>query len=154
MNPQPNLWYTREDYLSLLRDCGVADIIHADESTKFLAEVAWLNHWNAQLNDEPNQEGLDDIAYTEEDNNLTVEFVYQAPGTPETTAKHVTITYTMSSNIPGAYALQILDGDQLVYCRTAQQNEATEWDINAMADDPEVADEQGNMLFHGDHTNI
>lgn len=151
-NQQP--WQTPSSILSLLEECGVADFIHADKDTPFLVEVAWLNYWNACLDDAPSQEGVEDcIAYTEGD-SLNIEYVYQAPGTPETDAAHTILTLTPSEDVPGGYALQIIDGDQLIYYRAAWQDPATEWDINMMADDPKVTDERGNILFPGDHTDI
>ncbi len=148
-------WQTSASILSLLEECGVADFIQASKDTPFLVEAAWLNCWNAYLGDGPNQDGVDEcIAYTE-GNSLNIEYIYQIPGTPKEDAAHTILILTPSEDVPGGYALQIIDDDgQLIYYRTAWQDPATEWDINMMAGDPEVTDEQGNMLFPGDPTNI
>lgn len=147
-------WQTPSSILSLLKECGVDNFIHANEAAPFLVETAWLNYWNAGLNDKPRQEGVEEcIAYIEGE-SLNIEFIYQAPGTPEADAAHAILILTPSKDAPDGYALQIISDGQLVYYRDAWQDPATEWDINEMADNPKVTDEQGNMLFPGDPINI
>ena len=153
---QPHqFWQTSRSYLELLRENDIAVLIHADESTKFLAEVAWLNYWNAALDDGPRQEGLDSIAHEIDDDHLVIDFIYQPINVSEKDAEIVTITYDLNADShTEGYPLQIIHNDQLIYLRSQGQNEASEWEINAMAGDPEVVDEHGNMIFSGDHTNI
>lgn len=147
-------WQTPSSILSLLEEHGVADFIQASKDTPFLVEVAWLNCWNAYLGDGPNQDGVDECTAYIEGDSLNIEYTYQVPGTPETDAAHTILILTPCKDDPRQYELQIIDSDQIIYDRAAWQDPATEWEINGMAGDPEVTDEQGNMLFPGDPTNI
>lgn len=150
----PKVFHTSKDHLELLRDSKLDTILGVDESTPFLVEVAFLNSWNRDLNDEPNKYGLLECDAEEEADGPTAYFTYGEDEDEPDSNDRVVMVYAPDSANPGRYGLQIFRNDGLVYERTADQDEKTQWNINCMAGDPEVTDRDGHMLFVGDHTNI
>lgn len=149
-----NFWQTPGTILEVLRDDGLAQFLHVDQSTQFLAEVAFLNHWNASLDDAPNQEGLAENYAYRDDTGVVYEIIFQPPDAEPDEAEHILMIYTPHSAHPERHGLRIIHNDFLVYERTPDQDERTEWQINGMANDPNITDAEGNVLFIGDPTNI
>lgn len=139
-------FYTRDAHLELLHDAGLDVILDVNTHTLFLAEVAFLNHWNRQLENLPADEGLDEYEAIKEADSPTVYITYGD--------ERIVMIYAPDKANPSHYSLQIIWNDQLVYERSADQDERSEWSINCMANDPEVTDQEGNILFDGEPTNI
>ncbi len=148
-------FHTREGHLELLRDGKLDTILGADENALFLAEVAFLNFWDRNLKGSPQEYGLDEYGAVEGAANPTISIAHDVVGDgDEADFERVVMIYTPDPAHPGRYGLQIIQNDELVYERTADQDEKTEWNINCMAGDDTVTDEDGNMLFDGDPVNI
>ncbi len=150
-------FYTSEQHFELLRKAGLDTILGVNTDTPFLAEVAFLNFWNRDLEGLPAEEGLDsglsEYEAVMEAGGPTIYITFDVEG-DGTEFDRVSMVYTPDPAQPRRYGLQIIWNDNLVYERTADQDERTEWNINCMADDDTVTDDGGNMLFVGDPTNI
>lgn len=148
-------FHTREEHLELLRDSELDTILGVSESTLFLAEVAFLNFWNHKLEGLPQEYGLEEYDAIEEAGGPTIYVSYDKTGNGnEDDFDRVAMIYAPDPANPGRYGLQIIWNDELVYERTADQDEKTEWNINCMTNDPDITDDNGNMLFAGEPVNI
>ncbi len=132
-------------------DTDLIDVLGADESTPFLVETVFIDGFNRELYNGPEEDGLDDWeaysltdagghAYVEVCLSYDDQLIYMElyPDDPE----H-----------PGRHSLRIIRDYNLIYERTVDQDERTEWLINGMAEDPNYQID-GEIAFHGDTTNI
>ncbi len=165
-------WHTPRDHQQLLEEgTGVAELLglaavpqaygvpagdSIDPYAPFFVECAFLEYWNDQLCDRPNQEGFEDLdVYINEDGEAIIEIkFYDRIASSEYSHDQIIMCYTPDPDHPGRHALEIIRNDNLIYQRTASQDPATEWLINEMADDPEIIDADGHPLFTGDPCNI
>lgn len=161
-NPEdPEAFMNPAAILKILREFNCVDLSDSDdpfqfdEGTPFLVESAFLQYWNEQLKYQPEQLGLSELyaqRVDEPDHSTTtiiVNIAFQnGPNTEE-----VDLQLTTDAYHSGKYALTIFYNDVVFYDRTIDQDPATEWQLNGMANDPDVTDADGNMLFEGDPYN-
>lgn len=141
-----------QDYLAWLQECGLASLLGADQHTPFLAESTFLQHWNAQLDGLPEENGLEDLdGYTLDDAETLIQIHVAYYDSSERIHDDIYINYIIDPDT-GRYAVQIIQNDVLMYSRSAEQDERTEWELNSMAND--VTDENGDFVFEGEPTNI
>ncbi len=159
------MFIDREEFLEFLEDqsdeCGedLVELLDVDESTPFLVETVFLAGWNRELDGRPNTKGLNDYeAYTiladEDDPHRGLAVQIQIGYVDDDHEDEIFLTLTPDAKHSGHYGLQILRNDNLIYERTAEQDPATEWQINAMAEDGLYTTEDGQLAFHGEATNI
>lgn len=141
---------TKEIYREHLRNANGVDaekFLELQPDEEFLVEVHYLNYWNDECSDRPNQEGIDLEIYTiDNEQSLNVYVACDQKYVPD-----LYITYTPDKAHTGRYELTICCDDNLVYWRTADQNPATEWQTNEMANDYKV---DGKIVFVGDPIQI
>lgn len=160
LNPQgtDTRFMTPEIFYELLCDSRIGDTVHPtaaeylkiNASSKFIAEVAYLNFWNTANNGAPTEEGIDFSAELDYANS-TVIITVSCDNHDD--IEPISLLYTIDADEEphlNYYELLILDGDNVVYDRRFNQSEATEWTQNAMANDPNITDENGNTLFIGE----
>lgn len=141
---------SQQALLELLQESGLDQILQLQEGEEFLVETAYLEHWNRDLDHRPKLDGLSEFSADPLPDNegvqITVEF---------TDDEQVIMIYHPSPDTPGQYGLEIVHNDDLVYCRTSDQDPATEWQMNCMADNVEAAaTPDGTPLFKSDQLNI
>lgn len=159
------MFINREEFLEFLEeqsdkcDEDLVELLGVDESTPFLVEVIFLQGWNRELDNRPNHMGLDEYtAYAtlvdedDPDRGLAVQVLIAY--TDDDHADEIFLTLTPDAKHSGNYGLQILRNENLIYERTAEQDPATEWRVNAMAEDDLYTTEDGQIAFHGETTNI
>lgn len=135
------------------RPATLGEIIHLSEDEEFYAECAYLNHWNSQLNHDPEEYGIDTAYCALSADGKTIDGVEIYIAYQDEHA--VYFQYRLDPDHTDSYELQIIDtDDNIVYWREPGQDPHTEWAINCMADDPEYVNAAGVMAFTGDHTNI
>lgn len=137
---------TKTCFYEFLQDEGISLFLNLDKPAPFTVETAFLDHWNVERDGAPDLEGINvksDINHSESQACLFI-----ACDNREDIGTLIFV-FTPSAE-SGKYGLTIIDDDNVVYERTAEQDEATEWQINCMADDPEITDENGNPLFVGE----
>jgi len=118
----------QKQLFNILKDSDASGFLHVDGSSEFLAECIFLNHWNQQLKHQPENNGVDDLEVWIKPNRLSVLFSYRD--------EEIVLLYTPDDANPGKHALEISHNGVTVYSRQANQNPATEWNINALADYP------------------
>ncbi len=141
---------SQQALLELLQESGLDQILQLQEGEEFLVETAYLEHWNQDLDHRPELDSLSEFSADPLPDNegvqITVEF---------TDDEQVIMIYYPSPDTPGQYGLEIVHNDDLVYCRTSDQDPATEWHMNCMADNVEAAAApDGTPLFKSDQLNI
>ena len=142
--------------LDVIREAGLAEAFGFSEDTLFLVESAFLRSWNRELEDGPNQNGLDECeaypvpAKNASERGIHVWMEYHGAGEDEA----IYLMMETDEQHPGKYALMILRNDNVIYWRTIEQDPATEWQINCMAGDPTVTGRDGEMLFRGETHNV
>lgn len=160
-SPQGNdpRFMTRQSLYEFMRGTLVSDTTHptvaeylkVDDSSQLLAEVAYLNFWNYNNGNAPAEEGID-FNVTFDYANDTVIITISCDHREDIEA--INLLYTINSETeephPNFYELLVLDGDNVVYERNFDQDEASQWNRNSMANDPFVTDENGNPLFVGE----
>lgn len=133
----------------LLEEQSFDRTLGVDDTTEFLVETVYLEHWNQELNHRPELDGLSELSadlLPDGAIQITAEF---------TDDERVLLVMYPDPTQPGQYGLEIIRNDNLVYCRTSDQDPATEWQMNCMADDAEAAAApDGTPLFKGDPLNI
>lgn len=137
---------TRESYYAHLQDAedvNVENFLKLQPDEEFLIEVHYLNYWNNNYNNYPDLEGINmEIYAIDNGQSLNVYITCDKKYTPD-----LHITYTPDKAHAGRHELTICCDDNLVYWRTADQNPATEWICNEMANDYKVG---GKVVFVGD----
>lgn len=143
--------FMRETRLSDATHPTVAEYLKIDSTTELLAEVAYLNFWNHSHNNAPAEEGINFNAehdYANDTAIITITCDHREDIEP------ICFLYALDPEAKepylNNYELMILDGDNIVYERGFNQHETTEWGRNSMANDPFIADENGNPLFVGE----
>lgn len=144
------IFMAKENYRELLQDAegvNVEEFLKLRPDEEFLVEVHFLNYWNDEYGDRPNQEGIDLEIYTiDNEQSLNVYITSDKEYVPD-----LCITYTPDTAHAGQHELTICCDDNLVYWRTANQNPATEWKNNEMANNYKV---DGKIVFVGDPVQI
>lgn len=142
---------TREELLEAMRNIDATKRLQVSKDEEFLAELAFLSYWDTEIT---SQTGLSGYSVTDvfdsTENNLPSATIEISHDSGET----VNLIYSIDPELPGKLGLIILRSDVVVYARCPYQDPHTEWDINCMANDPEVTDEGGKMLFEGEPVNI
>lgn len=140
---------TKKQLLGLLEERGFDKTLGVDDTTEFLVETTYLDHWNQELDHRPELDGLSELSadvLSDGAIQITAEF---------TDDERVLFIMDPDPTRPGQYGLEIIRNNNLVYCRTSGQDPATEWQMNCMADDAEAAAApDGTPLFKGDPLNI
>ena len=144
-------YMTQKIFYELMHDHKATDFLKIDASTKFLAEVACLNLWNAEHNGAPNEEGIDfDPEFDSDSNQLTI--LISCNNRPD--IEQLLFVYDIERE-SGRHALKIYEklSDEdwnTLYERENDQDEAIDWLQNYMAGDSLVTDENGDPLFQGE----
>lgn len=149
------------DFNKLLTTSGIRAKMPFDPKEKFIAEIAFLNRMNRNLQQTTGLSGFKFIYLYESDaENVPGLFTDDTFGfSLELSHKSgVTVTIVYAPNwenpSPDQHGVAILDDDMnLCYCRYASQG-INKWSFNDMANDPTVTDEKGKMLFEGDPVNM
>lgn len=158
--PQGNdvRFMTQRAFYELIRDSQISDAtqpkateyLKIDTTSKLLAEVAYLNFWNATNDNAPEEGG---ISFDTEFDYANSTVIVTISCDQRNDIGPLSFLYTIDADEGqhlNYYKLLILDDDNIVYDRRFDQNEATEWKQNSMADDPLITDEFGNPLFIGE----
>lgn len=133
-------------FKELLRDLRIYDRLHPDPSEDFLVEVAFLNFLDDQ-GQSISQYSKIETEIADDEYTLSIQLTHETDGT-------IMFLYQIDKGQPQRHGLVILQDDNVMYSRRSSQDPRTEWDVNGMANDPTVTDENGNLLFEGEPVNI
>lgn len=147
-------WIDFRDYQEWLQELGEVNIARTfnvatdDEAAKlFLVEVTYLNYWDTYLEwATDNEDAHIEVYFVDNGSKLNVRV------SCDSTDDYVVIVYDLETNSSGRYNLEIYHNCNLAYWRTAEQDPATEWQINELANN--VVDETGKYLFSGEPYSI
>lgn len=110
----------------------------------FLVEVAYLNSWDWENQNQPSTVGIILSAEWTRDHRFSIAVTCNDDTVPKLYLLYDFDKYYLK------HGLMILNDVNLVYKRRDDQNPATAWKTNALANDETVTDVNGNMLFVGD----
>lgn len=111
---------TKKQLLGLLEERGFDKTLGVDDTTEFLVETTYLDHWNQELDHRPELDGLSELSadvLSDGAIQITAEF---------TDDERVLFIMDPDPTRPGQYGLEIIRNNNLVYCRTSGQDPATE----------------------------
>lgn len=144
-------WMTREKYCKRLQNLKADKFIGTNSSMQFLIETAYLNFWNIEHSNIPNEDGIsfNCVFDKSEDEDGLNQALLTVTCDNHDEIEPLMFVYIVDPK-NGEHSLMLMDGDNVVYERNIGQNEATEWLCNCMANDPLITDETGDTLFIGE----